>query len=79
MLTRAGEALLGRRHERDVLDALLAAALAGQSGVVVIVGEPGIGKTALLEYAIGSRAANTNTIPSASSRRATNANVCAEA
>jgi DNA-binding CsgD family transcriptional regulator len=48
------EALLGRRKERDVLDRLLAAALGGQSGALVVVGEPGVGKTALLEYAIES-------------------------
>jgi hypothetical protein len=55
MVTRwPQEALLGRRHECDVLDGLLAAALDGQSGVLVLVGEPGIGKTALLGYAIES-------------------------
>jgi predicted ATPase len=46
--------LLGRRTERNVLDGLLAAALDGQSGALVVVGEPGVGKTALLEYAIES-------------------------
>ena len=45
--------LLGRRDECDVLDRLLAAAVGGQSGVLVLVGEPGIGKSALLDYAIG--------------------------
>jgi DNA-binding CsgD family transcriptional regulator len=43
--------LLGREHERQALDDLLAAAREGRSGVVALVGEPGIGKTALLEYA----------------------------
>jgi DNA-binding CsgD family transcriptional regulator/tetratricopeptide (TPR) repeat protein len=52
-----GEVLLGRRNERDALDRLLAAALGGQSGVLVLVGEPGIGKTALLNYAIQSASA----------------------
>ena len=51
------EALLGRRHECDALDRLLATAASGQSGVLVVVGEPGIGKTALLEYAIESASA----------------------
>ena len=37
--------------ERDRLDAMLAQARAGQSAVLVIRGEPGIGKTALLRYA----------------------------
>jgi DNA-binding CsgD family transcriptional regulator/tetratricopeptide (TPR) repeat protein len=49
-----GELLLGRRSEREVLDRLLAAVRGGQSGVFVVRGVPGVGKTALLEYAIGS-------------------------
>jgi hypothetical protein len=46
--------LLGRRDECAVLDGLLAAARAGRSGALVLQGEPGIGKTAVLEYAIRS-------------------------
>jgi AAA ATPase domain len=46
--------LLGRRDECDVLDRLLAGAISAHSGVLVLVGEPGIGKTALLDYAIAS-------------------------
>ena len=49
--------LLGRRHECEALDGLLAAALDGQSGALVIVGEPGVGKTALVEYAIEAASA----------------------
>src|SRR4051794_1391298 len=43
--------LLGRDDERLALDRLLAQARDGRSGVLALVGEPGIGKTALLEYA----------------------------
>jgi ABC-type transport system involved in cytochrome c biogenesis ATPase subunit len=45
--------LTGRRRERDVLDQLIDAVRAGKSRALVVVGEPGIGKTALLEYAAG--------------------------
>ena len=48
--------LLGRLPERAALSQLLDAARAGQSGVLVMRGEPGVGKTALLEYAIESSA-----------------------
>ena len=43
--------LSGRQAECDRLDQLLADARAGQSAVLVLHGEPGIGKTALLDYA----------------------------
>ena len=46
-----GIGLLGRRNERTALDRVLDRARAGHSAVVVVRGEPGIGKTALLEYA----------------------------
>jgi DNA-binding CsgD family transcriptional regulator len=48
------ELLLGRRNECEVLDRLLAAVPGRQSGVLVLRGEPGVGKSALLEYAIKS-------------------------
>ena len=47
-----GRPLLGRERERAALDRLLEAATSGHDGVLVVRGEPGVGKTALLEYAI---------------------------
>src|SRR3712207_3109211 len=41
--------LLGRRSERDRLSGLVAAAKAGRSQVLVLRGEAGIGKSALLD------------------------------
>ncbi len=41
--------LVGRESERRRLDALLASARLGESGVLVVTGEAGIGKTALLD------------------------------
>jgi DNA-binding CsgD family transcriptional regulator len=45
--------LLGRRLERDALDRLVQGALAGRSGVLVIRGDSGVGKSALLDYLRG--------------------------
>jgi DNA-binding CsgD family transcriptional regulator len=44
----------GRRVEREALDRLLEAVRGGQSRVLVVSGEPGVGKTALVESVIGS-------------------------
>lgn len=42
--------LIGRRHERQVLDGLLAGVRTGRSEVLVLRGEAGIGKSELLRY-----------------------------
>ena len=46
--------LVGRERERHLIDGLLAAARVGQSGVLVLTGEVGIGKSSLLENAAAS-------------------------
>src|ERR1700716_490776 len=46
-----GGQLLGRERECETLDRLLEAARGGHGGVWVVHGDPGVGKTALLEYA----------------------------
>jgi len=46
--------LCGRRRECGVLDELVAAVRRGESRVLVVHGEAGIGKTALLEYLVGA-------------------------
>jgi hypothetical protein len=47
----SGRELLGREREREVLHRLLDG---GRRGVLVVHGEAGVGKTALLEYAIAA-------------------------
>jgi predicted ATP-dependent serine protease len=47
---------VNRRTERSALDSLIASARGGMGSALVLRGEPGIGKTALLEYAIESAA-----------------------
>jgi predicted ATPase len=55
MVTEApGEVFHDRRSEREALGRLLEAVRGGQSRVLVVSGEPGVGKTALVESAVGS-------------------------
>jgi len=49
--SREAAQLFGREREREVLDHLLHG---GSGGVLVVHGEAGVGKTALLEYAMGA-------------------------
>src|SRR4051794_11734577 len=44
--------LRGRRRECELLDAQLQRIAVGQSSVLVLRGEPGVGKSALLEYLV---------------------------
>src|SRR3954453_20714786 len=50
MSTTGGERLHGRRSECDSLDQLIASVRAGHSDVLVLRGEAGVGKTALLHH-----------------------------
>jgi len=53
MVTRVpGEQLLGRQREREVLDRVLETARGGHGGALAIYGEPGVGKTALLDASV---------------------------
>jgi hypothetical protein len=53
---RPGAVLFGWRRESEVLDNLLETVRGGQSEVLVVLGEAGICKTALLDHAISSAA-----------------------
>ena len=46
--------LVGRQGEQRAIDRLVAAARLGTSGVLVLTGEAGVGKTALLEHTVGT-------------------------
>jgi DNA-binding CsgD family transcriptional regulator len=51
LVTRgSAEGLTDRRSERAALDRLVAAVQGGQSRALVVHGDPGVGKTALLDY-----------------------------
>jgi DNA-binding CsgD family transcriptional regulator len=60
----AGLRLRGRRRECESLDRLLAGVRAGQSQVLVLRGEAGVGKTALLDY-LQERASGCRIAPAA--------------
>jgi len=47
-----GVQLVGRRRERNVLERMLEAAREGRGGVLAVYGDAGVGKTALLEFAV---------------------------
>ena len=49
--------LIGRAREAELLAGLLAQAGTGQGSAVLIEGEPGIGKTALVRAALAGRPA----------------------
>jgi DNA-binding CsgD family transcriptional regulator len=51
--SRHGTSLLGRRAECGLLDRLIGAVRSGESRALVVRGEPGVGKTALLDYLTG--------------------------
>ncbi len=51
--------LVGREPEQQRIAQLAAAARLGQSGVLVVRGEAGIGKTALLDYLAATQTAVT--------------------
>ena len=48
--------LLNRQHEPTALDDLLGALRAGRGRALVVRGEAGVGKSALLEYVVGAAA-----------------------
>ena len=50
----SGRALLGREREREAVNGLLDGVRAGRGEALVMYGEAGVGKTALLEYAVGA-------------------------
>jgi DNA-binding CsgD family transcriptional regulator len=58
----ATDALIGREAECALVYRLLDKARKGRSGSLVLSGEPGIGKSALLEYAVASAASDMRTL-----------------
>ncbi|WP_326670966.1 helix-turn-helix transcriptional regulator [Streptomyces canus] len=60
--------LYGRRHEQAALDRMLDGARQGDGATLVLWGDPGIGKTALLEYVAESAAADFTVLRCGGSR-----------
>src|SRR2546422_1920744 len=52
MVRVGAERLVGGQREREVFERLVDTARDGHGAVLVVHGEPGVGKTALLEYAV---------------------------
>jgi DNA-binding CsgD family transcriptional regulator/tetratricopeptide (TPR) repeat protein len=48
---RIDKVLIGREHEQQAIDRIVAGARLGASGVLALTGQPGVGKTALLRWA----------------------------
>ena len=67
--------LLGRASERDALAELLEEARGGQSRVLVLCGDPGVGKTALLEDAVQA-ASGSAVLPTPGSPHNTSTRLC---
>ncbi|MDT5064202.1 MAG: hypothetical protein QOK02_357 [Mycobacterium sp.] len=58
--------LVDREHERDTLDRLVASIRAGESRALVVSGDAGVGKTALLDYLLNNAAGHYQTAMTAS-------------
>jgi DNA-binding CsgD family transcriptional regulator len=50
----ASSELLGRQSESQILNRIISAARVGHGGTIVVCGEPGIGKSSLLDHAMDS-------------------------
>jgi DNA-binding CsgD family transcriptional regulator len=61
-------ALYGRAAEQSVIDRLIAEARDGRSGALVVRGEVGIGKTALLDYAASAAAGAASAVEGGAGR-----------
>ena len=76
MVTQRQPLFRGRRSERDVLDRLLDQVHEGQSAALVIHGEAGVGKTALVRYAVRQASGFRGPIAGVESEEMNNAQEC---